>query len=238
MRLLLTRPAEDSAALAAELERRGHETVVEPMLTIRPLPDAGLDLDGAQAVLLTSANGARALSGRSVGRNISLYAVGDATARAARDAGFNRVASAGGDVEDLAALVIARADPAAGRLVHVAGSAVAGDLAGRLAAAGFTIERAVLYRAEPATELSAACRDNLRAGRLDGALFFSPRSARAFARLARQAGCEAACRRITGIFLSDAVAAAGDLPWRARRIAAQPTQAALIAAIDELEECG
>ncbi|MEQ9640341.1 MAG: uroporphyrinogen-III synthase [Alphaproteobacteria bacterium] len=238
MRLLLTRPAQDSVALAAELERRGHTAVVEPMLDIRPLPHAPLGLVGAQAILLTSANGARALLGRSVGHYMPIYAVGNATARAARDAGFSRVESAAGDVEALADLVIARLDPAAGRLVHVAGSAVAGDLAGRLIDAGFDVARAVLYAAEPATALSPACRDNLHAGSLDGALFFSPRSARAFARLVRAADCEDACRRVTGFFLSDAVAVADDLPWRARRIAAEPTQAALLADIDNMDEGG
>ena len=238
MRLLITRPAEDAAPLAAELERRGHQATLEPMLGIRPQPDAPLDLDGAQAILLTSANGARALSDRSVGRDLPVFAVGDATARAAREAGFTQVESADGDVEALADLVIKRLDPADGRLVHVAGSAVAGDLAGRLQAGGFVVERAVLYAAEPVTALSDACRDNLRAGAYDGVLFFSPRSARAFARLARMAGCEDACRALTGFFLSEAVADAGDLPWRARHIAAEPTQAALLAVIDNMDEYG
>lgn len=238
MRLLLTRPAEDSAALAAELQRRGHQVEIEPMLTIRPLPEAPLDLEAAQTILLTSANGARVLFDRSVGRNMAIFAVGDATARAARAAGFTQVESAGGDVAALADLVIARLDPAGGRLVHVAGSAVAGDLAGRLRAAGFAVERAVLYAAEPATALSAACRDKLLGHGLDGVLFFSPRSARAFARLARMAGCEGACRQLTGFFLSEAVAAAADLPWRARRIAAEPTQAALLAVIGNMDERG
>jgi uroporphyrinogen-III synthase len=238
MRLLLTRPAEDSAALAVALEQRGHVVQIEPMLAIRPLPDAALDLAGAQALLLTSANGARALAGRPIQRDLPVFAVGDATALAAREAGFRQVGSAGGDVDGLARLVTARLDPAGGRLVHVAGGMVAGDLAGALGAAGFTVDRAVLYAAEPAETLSAACHQALTAGTLDGVLFFSPRSSRAFARLARMAGCGASCRRLKGWFLSQAVSAACDLPLRARVIAAEPTQAALLAAIDAMKEGG
>ena len=238
MRLLLTRPADDAEATAAELRQRGHDVLIEPMLTIRPLPEAPLDLDGVHALLLTSTNGARALIGRAVPLDIPVYAVGDASARAAADAGFTRITSAGGDVADLARLVIARTTPDSGRLVHVAGSAVAGDLAGQLAAAGLKVDRVVLYAAEPATALSIDCTEALRTGRLDGGLFFSPRSGRAFARLTRMAGCEDHCRRLTGWFLSDAVSVACDLPWRARRIAAEPTQAALLAAIDATKEGG
>ena len=64
-RLLLTRPRQDSLALAEELAGQGVESLIEPMMTIRIDDDARLDLSGAQAVLLTSANGARALAAAS-----------------------------------------------------------------------------------------------------------------------------------------------------------------------------
>lgn len=236
MRLLLTRPREDAEPLAAELRRAGHEVLIEPMLEIRPLPDARLDLGGVQAALLTSANGARALAAATARRDLPVCAVGDATARAARSAGFADVASADGDVGALAALVRARLDPAAGRLLHVAGSAVAGDLSGALADAGFAVDRAVLYEARKAAALSPACRAALKDGRLDAALFFSPRSAAAFVRLADTAGLAGACRRLSALCLSRAVAdAAGVVPWRGISVAIRPTQADLL---DLLRESG
>ena len=61
-RLLLTRPREDSLALAEVLARHGVDALIEPMMTIRIDEGARLDLSGAQAILLTSANGARALA--------------------------------------------------------------------------------------------------------------------------------------------------------------------------------
>lgn len=229
MRLLLTRPRDDAEPLAEALRRTGHEVLTEPMLEIRSRSDAALDLDGAQAVLLTSANGARALAGATARRDLPVCAVGDATARAARAAGFVDVASADGDVAALAELARARLDPAAGRLVHVAGSAVAGDLSAALAGAGFAVDRAVLYEARKAAALSPACRAALRDGRLDGALFFSPRSAAAFVRLAEAAGLAAACRRMSALCLSQAVAdAAGVVSWREINVAVRPTQADLL----------
>src|SRR6185437_1733472 len=103
-----------------------------------------------------------------------VFAVGDASAAAARLAEFRSVASAGGDVADLAALVAARLSPQQGALVHIAGSEVAGDLAGTLGRAGFSLRRAVLYEARAATALPDEAAAALRQGALDVALFSLP----------------------------------------------------------------
>ncbi len=137
MNVLVTRPEADAAALAEELAARGHSAVIEPLFTIVAGPEAALDLSGVQAVALTSANGARALAGRTARRDLPVFAVGDATAAAARAAGFAEVESAGGDVALLAALIASRLDPGAGPVLHAAARRVAGDLKGRLEQAGF-----------------------------------------------------------------------------------------------------
>ncbi len=234
MRLLLTRPQEDARQLAESLSARGHEVVLEPLLQIRWHDDASLDLDGVQAVLLTSANGARALARRTARRDASVLAVGDATARAARAAGFADVVSADGDVDTLAALARRRHDPQAGALLHVCASAVAGDLAGALDAAGFEMRRAVLYEAEPARAFSPAGRAAIADAGLDGVLLFSPRTAAGFVRLIQAERLDNCCRRLTMFALSPAVAeAAAALPWGSRRIAAKPRQDALLALLDD-----
>lgn len=230
MRVLLTRPQHDSQALAELLSMRGIDNVIQPMLEIVARADATLDLAGIQAVLVTSANGARALAEATADRSLPVFAVGDATARAARAAGFVRIESAGGDVDDLAALVIAHLDPKAGPLCHVAGSAVAGDLAGRLDEAGFETRRAVLYEARPCRAFAPEAAAALRDGALDAVLLFSPRTAASFVRLAQEGGLAQASKRLAALCLSPAVAAAASgLPWRDVRIAREPTQDALLA---------
>jgi uroporphyrinogen-III synthase len=234
MRFLVTRPSEDAAETARLLEARGIEPLVEPLLAIRPLPDAALPLDGAQALLLTSANGVRALAGATDRRDLRMFAVGDQTAAAARGAGFQTVESAGGDVTDLARLIGERLDPKAGALVHVAGSAQAGDLAGALQPQGFEVRRAVLYEARPVEALGPKTRGGLELGVIDGVLFFSPRTAKAFATLVEAAGLGPRCRRVTAFCLSPAVAeAAGALSWRSVVTAQTPTQPALFDALDD-----
>lgn len=227
VRALVTRPAEQAGATAARLADAGIEPVLEPLLTIQPAA-AGIDLDGTQAVLLTSRNGARALAAATPLRGIPVAAVGDATAQAAREAGFSRVISASGSSADLVHLV-GGLDAAKGRLVHVTGEVEAGDLTGRLRAKGFTVDRAVLYKAVPARKLSASTSALISQGGVAMALFFSPRTASVFAALARKARVAKGCAAIRGVFISEASAeAASDLPWRAQLVAARPHLAAVI----------
>jgi uroporphyrinogen-III synthase len=234
IRALVTRPRAEAESLAAELTRRGIEAIVEPMIEIVARDAALPDMTGVQAILCTSANGARALARASGERGLPVFAVGDATTRAARVAGFAAVESAGGDVDDLARLVMARLRPEGGRLLHVAGSEVAGDLAGALGAAGFAVERAVLYEACAAAALTPATARLIANEDIDLALFFSPRSAAIFARLAAAAGVSGGLAATAALSISAAAdAALGDLPFRERLVAAAPTQAALLACVDE-----
>ena len=227
MRLLLTRPRDESEALAALLATRGHQCLVEPLLEVVFHSDQALELEGAQAVLLTSANGARALAARSEAHGLPAFAVGASTAEAARRAGFDAVESAGGDVNSLAALVAERLRPADGALVHVAGQTVAGDLAALLP--DFEVRRVTLYEAKPAEALSETTVAALKAGELDGALLFSPRTAALLAELGRKADAAEAFGAVSAFCLSEAVAdAARPLPWRRILVAERPEQAALL----------
>jgi len=237
MKALVTRPREDAAGLTAALLARGVEPLLEPLLSIELARDAHATLTaalpGAQAALFTSANGVRAFARISPRCDLPAFAVGDATAWAAQAAGFVRIESAGGDVHALAALAARRLDPAAGALIHAAASAVAGDLAGELARAGFTVRRLRLYEAVAATRLTAESHAAIAAGAVGAAIFFSPRTAETFVTLARAARIEDRAAAIAAVVLSPAVAAAlGPLAWRRIEVAATPNEPALLAALD------
>jgi uroporphyrinogen-III synthase len=236
MTVLITRAAEEAERLGQLLAARGIDSLIEPLMTIRFLPHGAATLapflSDVQAVLFTSANGVRAFAAATERRDLKAFAVGDATAAAARVAGFGAVTSARGNVEDLAALVIGSLRPSNGALVHAAGSVTAGDLAGLLGAAGFALRRAVLYEAIVAERLSEPTRDALIRGAVAAALFYSPRNATTFVRLAT--GLEAACRRVAAIALSSAVASAlKPLPWRHIAVAAAPHEASLLRSLEE-----
>jgi len=230
---LVTRPREDSEALAAELTQRGVGVMVEPLLDIVPVTDAEVSAVGIQGILATSANGVRALARELADRSLPVWAVGDASARVARELGYHHVESAGGDVDDLAALVSARCRPQDGAFLHAAGTVTAGDLAGMLGAAGFVVRRVVLYQARTATALSAGLIATLEQGGIDSVLFFSPRTAATFVTLVNDAGVGGWCAGIVAYALSPAVARElAGLPWSTIRVAQAPTQAALLSALD------
>jgi len=235
-RALITRPVEDAQPLAAALTAHGIEPVIEPLLTIVALPTALPSLDGVRALLFTSANGVRAFGAKSAQRELAVFAVGPATAEAARAVGFGAIETAEGDADALARLVVERLKPDEGRLIHVAGSTLKGDLAGQLAAQGYTIERVALYDAVPADALSPRVADDLAAGRIDWVLLFSPRTAAIFARLVRNAGRADALKSCTALCLSPPVAeAVSSLPWHRVRIATRPDQANLLALAENLQ---
>ena len=232
-RVLVTRPSADAIPLAGALQRRGFDVLLQPLLRIETPDGPPPDLAGVQALLFTSANGVRAFARRSDVRTLAVYAVGDATAAAARAEGFQSVASAGGDVHDLAALVRERADPAAGRLLHASGSDVAGDLAGTLGASGFAVERVKLYTAHQTERFDPSVRTAMAERAVDAVLFFSPRSAAGFVSLVRAEGLVDSCGGIAAFCLSDAVAeAASPLPWRSVAVAPEPTQQSLLATLE------
>ena len=98
MRLLITRPREDGEPLAALLNERGFETILDPMMTIVDIDAPEMDLSGIQALLMTSANGVRAFARREEDRQTWVYVVGDAWAQVARYLGFIAVTSSCVDV--------------------------------------------------------------------------------------------------------------------------------------------
>ncbi len=79
MHVLVTRPVEDGAEIAARLKDMGHVALLAPLLN--PQFEAGPEPDftGIQAILVTSANGIRALTLRTARRDIpDLLGAGDA----------------------------------------------------------------------------------------------------------------------------------------------------------------
>src|SRR6185369_4369518 len=100
MRVLITRPEREATALATALSHRGHVAVIAPLFRLdilHPPADFAAALAACQAVLLTSANGARALAEASELRSKPVLAVGDTTAATAEGLGFTAVTSAAGD---------------------------------------------------------------------------------------------------------------------------------------------
>ena len=208
--VLILRPQPGADESAGRARALGLEPVVAPLFTVRPLP---WDLpDGPfDALLLTSANGARH-GPRPQLAHLPCYAVGEATAEAARAAGAREVIAGPSDGAAAAALMAA------------AGAARALHLCGRdhvaLAHPHVLVERRVVYAAEAAATLSGEARRAVEGGAL--ALLHSPRAASRFASLLpNRAGVRIAA-------ISQAAADAAGSGWAEVHVAARPRDQALL----------
>ena len=179
-RIWITRAQPGADVTAERVRALGHDAVVAPLLAVRVLPDVEIDLRGVAALAFTSANGVRAFADASGERALKVFAVGAATALAARQAGFKSVLSADGDVEALAEGIAVRRGELRGAVLHPGATEPAGDLAGSLEKHGVEARRLILYETAP-VDLAAAEAEAL--ARSDAVLLHSPRAAQVLARL-------------------------------------------------------
>lgn len=212
MRLLVTRPLPAGAATADRLRALGHEVTLAPLMATEAvawtLPDALPD-----AVMLTSAFAARLANNAAV-YHLPAFAVGGATARAAREAGFADVREGGGTAQ---ALLDGAAAAGIASLLHLAGE----DLTPVVVPAGLIVITRTVYRARllPLAVMPG----------VDWVLLYSPRSAAHFAAEANRLG--AAREAISVAAISAATLAAAGEGWRATAVASAPNEDALLAAI-------
>ena len=207
-RVLVLRPQPGAAATVEKARRLGLEALAVPLFEIEPAewePPAAGGFDG---LLLTSANAVRyGGEGLNPLKDLKVYAVGETTAAAANDAGFDVAATGDAGVERLLGSIAPGL-----RLLHLCGAdrRETGDTAQ-------SITPVIVYRATPVGDPDLS--------RLDGsiALVHSPRAARRFAELVEDRG------RIIIAAISQAAADAVGDGWRLVESATHPTNDALLA---------
>lgn len=232
MRVLITRAEPDASTTAALARACGLTPVLAPVMEIE-IKKAPVDLEGVGALAFTSANGVRAFAANSDTRDLPVYAVGTVTAEAAEAAGFEKVRTAGGDVDSLADHIAAEKAEIAAGVLHITGEIMAGDLAAALEARGVKAKRQALYKARGLSALPADVVDLLKSAPPEWASFFSPRTARLFLSLAEDAGVMDRLSAMRAACLSAAVAEAAGDRWRENRIAPERNAASLFSMIAE-----
>jgi uroporphyrinogen-III synthase len=211
-RLAVLRPEPGASATVERARALGLDAFAMPLFKVEPVtwevPDAG-DFD---ALLLTSANALRhGGAGLESLRALPVHAVGEATAAAAREAGF-QVASVGdGGVE----LLLASLPPDI-RLLHLCGA-----------------HRTEIPAIQAITAIPVYCSAELpppgKLHQIEGQVVavHSPRAGQRLAELADQAGIERSTIRIAAI--SEAAAAASGVGWEQCHAADHPDETALLA---------
>lgn len=173
--VLLTRPEAQSRSFAAALVSRFGprvRPVIAPLMAPEFL-DPVLPQGPFAAVILTSPTAVQWAERQNGALPKRAYCVGRQTAAQARAASFEAV-SADGDADALVALILA--DPPPGRLLHLRGQEVRGDIPGQLRSAGLGAESAIVYR-QAEQPLTAEASGLLRQAGPVIVPVFSPRSA-------------------------------------------------------------
>jgi uroporphyrinogen-III synthase len=204
VKLLILRPEPGASETAGRARAIGLEPVVAPLFAITRVAGRPVEAGRFDAVLLTSANGARhAPAGLAA---LPCFAVGESTAAAARAAGFAEVRTGPSDAAAAAAMMAAAG---VRKALHPCGRE---HLA--VTAPGVAIERLVVYASEPVPR-----------GRFRGPAVAMIHSARAGERFAGLADGRSA---IALAAISPAAAAAAGEGWAAKAVAAEPRDQALL----------
>jgi len=179
----ITRAQPGADATAERVRKLGLEAIVAPLLEVRPIADATIDLAEVSALVFTSANAVAAFAKRSDVRALRVFTVGDATATAARAQRFGSVLSAQGDVTALAKALAARRRELPGVILYPAAAEPSQDLAGALAAVGLNVRQTALYETVEVAPSEALA---VRLPEVEGVLLHSAKAARALATFLKQ----------------------------------------------------
>lgn len=239
MRILVTRPAEDAPKFIKTLTARNDRAIWSPSLAMRPVEGEPIPLETYQAAVITSANAVRALATRVRDRHTPLLCVGPASAAAARELGFTDVQAASGEgVMGLIDAAQKALKPATGPLLYPSAADVAGNLVAGLSAAGFKVDRHIVYRMDLAERLSGEAEDALRHGALDLVTYFSVRSVHGTRQAAETSGLRDRLDRVAALCLSPAVAAIAKQSHKRTLSASAATEAGMLQALDLARRSG
>jgi uroporphyrinogen-III synthase len=184
------------------------------------------------ALIVTSAHAVEALPS-TMDRQQPVFAVGERTAQALRQAGFTSVTAADGDAVSLSGLIRQRLET--GRtLLHVTARHRKAEPAASLREAGYRVLSWEAYEARALSHLSSAAIDACRTGKIHAALHYSRRSADLFIERAGEAGLTSSLRNFPHLCLSADVAAPLKAIGASTLVAQEPFEDALLSLLGGL----
>jgi len=204
-RILLTRPENESVALAQELQTHGIQTFIAPMIEIAPEKAAIIEKAISQiksdapqphaGLIFTSIHAVRAVADLWTDMAIPVYCVGSRTALTAKEHGFCNVHDANGNAVDLERII----PRAAQKYIYFSGKHISSPLAGT------PHDRIVVYEACEKPHIPAYVQKAMESGTIAACAFFSARTAAIFMKAAEKQGCTSALKQIKALCISDSV---------------------------------
>lgn len=242
MRVVVTRPERSGLKTAALLRARGHEAVILPLT--KPVYDTDAVLSAfskcPSVLAITSAEAIRAVSASSADidaiKPVTVFTVGQASANAARSAGFDDVIAGQGTGRELAQTIFTnRNKTREGTIFYLAGTPHERGFEEGLSTLDIPFETVNVYEMQP-VEWS---RDMLEAIVTplppDVVLFYSSEAVRRFFDLFDGAGSEIISNHGKFICISEKVVSAIPEPLQSKAFAAlTPSEAEMFDMLDRL----
>ena len=233
--ILILRGEEDSGELAEAIKAKGFEPLIEPVLQIEFLDVEFPDIEPMQPLVITSANGVRALAAKTTERRNPVFAVGANTADEARRVGFVDIQTAAGTAEDLVELLLQAHKTGLMTSIYIRATDISKDLVRILSKNGMNMEEFVAYEAKPAQYLSINLLRRLDNREIDAVMAFSVRGGKTFAELAEQYDRVHRLKSTKALCISNAVVeSVSVLPFQQTLVADTPDRYGMMKLLEDL----
>jgi uroporphyrinogen-III synthase len=226
--VLVTRPEPGTSETSLRLRELGFRPLTLPLHETVPLPVAPeTDVAGIAAVAAPSASAIRHAPRSLIERLTGLpcFAVGSATAKVAREAGFGHVVEAAGDAESLADSIVGQRPD--GAVAYLCGRVRRPVFQQRMAQAGIAVVAIETYDTVEISQAAGALASVLNGEPVDYALLYSANAAAVLARLARKDDVAGLFAGTTFVCISPRVARAIAGASRETTVAAEPSEQAM-----------
>ncbi|MSO99311.1 MAG: uroporphyrinogen-III synthase [Rhodospirillaceae bacterium] len=226
MIILNTRPSHYRESFASDFGGFSLPIIESALLKAQAIDAWLAQANDFDSLIFTSPFAPTLCPGGSDWRNKPVFAVGPATAAAARRAGFAKVLITGHTAEELVAVLEGQSFR---RALYPSGVDITEDLSQQF---GGRIVRSIVYRMTPVEEFSPHLLGELQAARHVFVPLFSRRSAETFVAVVRHCAVLHP-QKFTAIGISKKALAVSQPAWGAAIIARVPTSASMAAALAE-----
>ena len=183
MHILLTRPLEDSHKLILKFQSLGHIVSHIPLISIEKVNYENLDFSKFNGIIFTSSNAIEHLEIKNINKRIDCFCVGNATEAMAKNAGFQNIYSASGNVNNLKEIILQNFESSKGQLLYVSGEVISNDLDKQLILEGYNVERIINYKAIQVEKFNSELIEQLKQKMPDIVYVYSQNSAVSFLNL-------------------------------------------------------
>lgn len=228
-KVLLTRPYQESVELATILKARYYESILSPLLEIKPV--ANLSLQSAKNYIITSQNAAQLLT---CSKSHPIYSVGKKTTSILEKKGFRNIYTASGDAPSLLKLILKQA-PLDQTFLHFSGEILALDIVSQLRVKGYTANQQIAYQTLYLSHLSSETLQALNNREIFAILFYSPKTSENFAKIIHSQRLEDTLSNIYALSLSPAIEdKIKFLSWKGSYSAQEKTSDSVLESLDQL----